>query len=70
VNPGVELKAISSRLAALDASATLAADPTDKHQLVVTLAPNYNAALVTLYNQDITSKLRRIENAIRFVPLQ
>jgi hypothetical protein len=34
------------------------------------LAPNYNAALVTLYNQDITSKLRRIENAIRFVPLQ
>ena len=70
VNPGVELKAISSRLAALDASATLAADRTDKHQLVVTLAPNYNAALITLYNQDITSKLRRIENAIRFVPLQ
>jgi hypothetical protein len=68
VSPGVELKAVGSRISVLDASGSLAADRTDKHQVVITLAPNYDAALATLYHQDVSSKLLRIQEAVRSLP--
>ena len=68
--PRIELRPVGSGFALAGASANLSADRIDKHSVVVSLAPNYTAALASLYNQNINAKLRRIENATRLVPLQ
>ena len=70
INPAIELKPVGRSFRLVDASASLSGDRTDKHSVVITLAPNYTAALVALDSQNINAKLRRIENAVRFVPLE
>jgi hypothetical protein len=61
LNPEVELRPVGSGFALGDAVGTLSADRTDKHSVVITLAPNYDAAKLTLNNQY----LRKIEDAVK-----
>ena len=69
-SPKVELKPIGSGLSLTQASGDLSGSRTDRHAVIVTLAPNYTDALVTLNSQDISTRLRRIENLTRNVPIQ
>jgi hypothetical protein len=68
--PKIELKPVGSGFALASASADLSIDRIDKHSVVISLAPNYDVAVLALYNQNVNAKLRRIENATRLVPLQ
>jgi hypothetical protein len=52
------------------ANADLSGKRIDKHAVIVTLAPNYTAALAALFSQDVNTRLRRIENFTRLVPVQ
>ena len=69
-SPKVELKPLGSGLSLTQASGDLSGSRTDRHAVIVTLAPNYTAALVTLNSQDIGTRLRRIENLTRMIPIQ
>ena len=70
LSPKIELKPVGTGLSLSQASADLSASRSDRHAVIITLAPNYTAALITLNNQDISTRLRRIENFTRFVPVQ
>lgn len=70
LSPKVELKAIGTGPSLVKASGDLSGKRMDKHTLIVTLAPNYSAALASLYSQDVVTRLRRIESFTRFVPIQ
>jgi hypothetical protein len=70
LSPKVELKALGSGPSLTKASADLSGQRIDKHSLIVTLAPNYSAALASLYSQDVITRWRRIESFTRSVPLQ
>ena len=68
-SPKVELKPVGSGLALASASGSLSVDRTDKHALLITLSPNYTTALLSIYNQNVNQRLRRIENSTRLTPL-
>jgi hypothetical protein len=69
-NPKIVLSPVGSGFNLTEGSINVSADRIDRHKVVITLAPNYTAALQSLQTQDLSSKLQRNERAVRFVPLQ
>ena len=67
--PSIELKPVGSGLSLVKGSVDLSAKRIDKHQLIITLSPNYNAALAALYRQDLSRRLQLIQDLpLRFPP--
>jgi hypothetical protein len=64
-SPKIVINPLGAGFELASASAGLSADRSDKHQLTITLAPNYSAAVASLYNQNVNRKLRLIEEAVR-----